>query len=390
MKSRFLIWIDQLAWPLAWLMEMATQFAGQVSSRPQAAQRPVIMKFFGMGSIIRLASILEERNFDKSQVLLITLDQNAETARLMGFRNVASVRMNTGLPFDLWTLVNEVRRFRPTVILDLERSSNLVSMVRLWLSRRLNIEFIGFDNRRNNRSFKQGMVYALDSIQPWRFLEDWVGGIQTARPSNGQTVKVDPDKVLINLNASDYLAQRRYPLDQYRSVIDSLRSWKPQLQFHFTGTSNEQALVANFLEGFSNPREMRNQAGKWDLHQLTQELSDCSLFITNDSGPMHLAAFLGVPTIALWGPTHYSDFGYRQVNGTTNLSAEKPCSPCFRNPKSEVGKACDRRIDCMLELKPESIVTASRMILGAVSGTREVRFPPGYEMSTVQNQVIHA
>ena len=49
---------------------------------------------------------------------------------------------------------------------------------------------------------------------------------------------------------------------------------------------------------------MRDAAGKTDLPTFARELGDCRLLVTNDTGGMHLANALGVPLIALFGPTN--------------------------------------------------------------------------------------
>jgi heptosyltransferase-2 len=71
--------------------------------------------------------------------------------------------------------------------------------------------------------------------------------------------------------------------------------------------------------------------GKTDLVALAACLSECRLLITNDSGPMHLAAALGTPTISLWGagdPVRTAPIGAQQV---ILRHAELPCVPCVRN-----------------------------------------------------------
>jgi len=72
-----------------------------------------------------------------------------------------------------------------------------------------------------------------------------------------------------------------------------------------------------------------NMAGKTSLSELIELIASCDLFLTNDSGPMHIASALGVPIVAIFGPTDPSSTSpsgglYRIV--TTN----EPCSPCLK------------------------------------------------------------
>lgn len=66
-----------------------------------------------------------------------------------------------------------------------------------------------------------------------------------------------------------------------------------------------------------------------DLGQLTAVLSQLDLLVSNDSGPMHLAAALGVPCVALFGPTDPQRTG-PTGEGHRVLYTDRWCSPCFR------------------------------------------------------------
>ena len=79
--------------------------------------------------------------------------------------------------------------------------------------------------------------------------------------------------------------------------------------------------------------------GKTDLPGLAGLLAACGVVVTNDTGPMHLAAALGVPTLSLWGP---SDPGEVAPPGGTHRTVggpALPCRPCFKNhcPRSGGG-----------------------------------------------------
>ncbi|MDP2688952.1 MAG: lipopolysaccharide heptosyltransferase II [Deltaproteobacteria bacterium] len=79
-------------------------------------------------------------------------------------------------------------------------------------------------------------------------------------------------------------------------------------------------------------RRMRGKyhdlSGRVTLRQFMALLSRMSVFITNDSGPMHLSAALGVPTVAIFGSTDPSLTG-PLGDGVKVVSNNTPCSPCF-------------------------------------------------------------
>ncbi len=75
------------------------------------------------------------------------------------------------------------------------------------------------------------------------------------------------------------------------------------------------------------PKDVINSLGKYDVQETAGLLKKCHMFIGNDSGPAHMAAALGIPTLVLFGPTLVSKnkpFG-REVE---IVSRRLPCSPC--------------------------------------------------------------
>jgi len=103
-----------------------------------------------------------------------------------------------------------------------------------------------------------------------------------------------------------------------------------------------------------------NLGGKTTLRDLAYLFERSSVVITTDSGPMHLAAAVGTPVIALFGPTDPKRTGpYGQ--GHTVIRKELPCSPCFL-------KKCESR-ECMREITVEEVFEAVRKKLGEIADT---------------------
>jgi len=88
--------------------------------------------------------------------------------------------------------------------------------------------------------------------------------------------------------------------------------------------------INNKIETSLFQRNVTNLTGKTDISQLVGVLSKLSLLVTGDSGTMHLAAALGVPTITLFGPT--KDFETSQWMNEKSIAIKKnlPCQPCMQ------------------------------------------------------------
>lgn len=92
------------------------------------------------------------------------------------------------------------------------------------------------------------------------------------------------------------------------------------------------------------------------LRQLAAVISRCSVFVSNDAGPMHIAAALGVPTIGLFGPGEESIwFPYEPSAGHTALRRDVPCHPCHLDFCNRAG---ENYMECMKLLSVDDVFAA--------------------------------
>ena len=100
-----------------------------------------------------------------------------------------------------------------------------------------------------------------------------------------------------------------------------------------------------------------NLAGKTTLRELMALLKCCRLLLGNDSGPMHLAAALGTPVVALFGSTSLELTG-PGLGDTTHqlLRGSARCSPCFR-------RECPVDFRCMTSISVEQTTLAILKVL---------------------------
>jgi heptosyltransferase-2 len=104
-------------------------------------------------------------------------------------------------------------------------------------------------------------------------------------------------------------------------------------------------------------------AGRTSLRELMALLKACRLVLTNDTGPMHVAAALGTPVVALFGSTAPELTGPGLPGDLRHvlLTADAPCAPCFR-------RACPIDFRCMNGLGVERVVAAVLEVLNRERG----------------------
>ena len=189
-------------------------------------------------------------------------------------------------------------------------------------------------------------------------------------PENSATIEeklrrrnVDPSQTLIivNPNASDMLPHRRWPLDNYAEVCDRLWRSHPELAFVVTGIKEESSSAKYLKTVLKAPvYDMTNDTSMGELLAL---YTRCRLMITNDSGPAHFAAIVGLPTVVLYGPETpllFSPLG----NRCTQLFANIACSPCV-SPYNNKDTSCQGCALCMSAISPDQVVQSVERTLAA-------------------------
>lgn len=101
---------------------------------------------------------------------------------------------------------------------------------------------------------------------------------------------------------SENTPEKRWPVPHWRTLLAELANEFPGTRLVLLGTKNDQAITRQITEGLG--AEVVDLAGQTDLAGYIAELQRCHLLVSNDTGGMHLANALGVPLIALFGPTN--------------------------------------------------------------------------------------
>ncbi len=121
---------------------------------------------------------------------------------------------------------------------------------------------------------------------------------------------------------------KRWPAENFARLVSGLGAEFPDTRFAVLGSLEDQALGEIIVH--AAPSRCVNLCGATSLPEMVEWIRLGDLLITNDTGPMHVAAALGKPTVALFGPTEPRRTGpYGQLQNVLRL--ELPCSPCMKS-----------------------------------------------------------
>ena len=160
---------------------------------------------------------------------------------------------------------------------------------------------------------------------------------------------VGKDDFLLGINpGASYGAAKRWYPERFAEVAKTLSSrWGAKVLV--TGGGGEKAIaadIASLLEG-----RCLNMAGKTDVRMLMALLKRCDFLVTNDSGPMHIAAAFGVPLVAIFGPTDHMTTSPLSESAVV-VRKETECAPCLL-------RECPTDHICMTAVMAEDVVSAA-------------------------------
>ncbi len=195
-----------------------------------------------------------------------------------------------------------------------------------------------------------------------------------AEPSVGVQASACPDGTLkrelqprdgrwIALQPGTRWPTKCWPAEYFAELVRQLAVQFPDTRFAILGTAEDQSLGEMISRGA--PERCLNLCGQTSLLEMVEWLRRCELMITNDTGPMHVAAAIGKPLVALFGPTEPRRTGpYGHLENVLRL--DLPCSPCFKSHCTY-----EKPNECLKAISPGTVFERVQQMLPA-SATQRV------------------
>ncbi|MBU1726024.1 MAG: glycosyltransferase family 9 protein [Candidatus Omnitrophica bacterium] len=155
------------------------------------------------------------------------------------------------------------------------------------------------------------------------------------------------DDVLIGVHPGG-MPSHRLPIEKLAAAIDEL-SKKTGAKFVVTADKDEAILSLRLQR--SCKAKLIDLSEKLSIMDLFALIKRCDCFISNDTGPMHIAAVLKTPLVAIFGPGDLSRYDPRVIsNNAIVLYNKEKCSPCYKY-------SCNH-MSCFVKINPDEIVSA--------------------------------
>ena len=143
-------------------------------------------------------------------------------------------------------------------------------------------------------------------------------------------------------------SNKRWPAEYFAELVRRLADDYEDLSFAILGSNDDTALGERIVR--AEPERCLDLTGRTSLSEMIEWIRFSELMVTNDTGPMHVAAALGKPVVALFGPTEPRRTGpYGQIERVIRLTS-LACAPCLKD-----SCAYHKPFECLRGVSPSAV-----------------------------------
>lgn len=336
-------------------------------------RRILLVKFWGIGSILLLSPVMRalRARHPGAHLALLTLSRNRGLAPLLpAVDEILTLDLDrtAGVPLELLRLVRTLRGRRFDLVVDCEFFAKAAAILTFLSGAPRRVGFHR-DERLRQRLYTDGVPFRHDRHVARAFCE-LLGPLgiaadpqdhRLAAPDEGARAEASrvvaeagagDEVVVVNVNASELAYERRWAPEKFAALSRGVAE-RLGVDVLLVGSPSERDYVARVEAEAAHPR-VRSVAGRTSIPGLQALLVRSLLFVTNDSGPLHLAAQSGVPCVALFGPETPDLYG-PVGEGHDVFYRRLPCSPCMsvHDMKQVV---CHGQVDCLKEIGVDEVL----------------------------------
>ncbi len=349
-----------------------TKNKGVVNKNPRNI---LLIKFWGIGNIVMLTPSMRaiREKFPNSKIYFLTFSRNRGLLENLDYVDDVIYYKLGGL--DITKIIALISRYykKFDIVIDFEQFVNISSIIAYFLGRYR----IGFSNKTrarhklydsfkpcSNKSHMIKQFYGLCEkvgvkkkdfkLESFDFVDKSVKVDNFLKEKGIAFSKKEKKPILIgvHIGSSENAEVKRWPKGYFIELINLLNKRLHNLIFVMTGTESENSDVAVLIKKISK-KNCYNSCGIFNLKDLIYFIKKCNLFISNDTGPIHIASIRGITCVSFYGPTSPTLYGPYGKNHIVFYEKIK-CGPCVNNYSSK-SSSCKNPI-CMKKIKPKKVV----------------------------------
>lgn len=350
----------------------------------------LVIQFFGMGDLLCSLPLLGvlKGYFNKSKITLLIDSRLSELANLMDCKDgvigyersvLSKLKLLERIKndkFDMVVILNPLfqgawiayfsrAKYRLGYIRDYEGLQDIGRLSRLLthiiptinqpmhdVERYMNItKFLGIDSPPPCRQGRDS-PFSLPRLNIPDMAKIWVDNFLK---NNG----IKERDFILGINPNARWESRCWDMKKFAKVADTMiERYNAQVIFLGSSVTTDMRRVEIIMSLMKH--KAISAAGKTNMIKLAALLKRCSIFLTNDSGPMHLAAALGVNMVALFGPGDINKFGYKRENIINLVVTDSLfCKPCLLNYQYKDN--CPDNV-CMKGISVEEVIKAIEIL----------------------------
>lgn len=353
----------------------------------------VLCKLMGLGSIVQITPLITALHggFPNARLVFLTRQQNLAYCERIDVIDETIVIDDSSVFRLIATIIRALRqmwRLRADLFINLEVYSNIGSLLAITSCARNRLGYYMTSHDQRAWGIYTHMVYFNRSapisevyLQAARCLGINVLGRSLIKPRIeasdeeilcGKLAALgvpDMPYLVVNPNSSELSQERRWPLRYFADVLVTFNRSHPDLRIFIVGSYDEKATGDELCRYLSSGLPVTDLTGNLSLIELMVLLRDARAFLSNDSGPMHLAFSLAVPTVGLFGPVSPEHYGSITDPSRILLSRHLYCSPCVHH---FLEAPCGGDNQCMKLISPAEVAVALESVLaGRTTSGRE-------------------
>ncbi|MDP8216812.1 MAG: GT4 family glycosyltransferase PelF [Candidatus Kaelpia imicola] len=321
----------------------------------------LIIKFGALGDVILSIPGIKalRQKFPDAKLCLLTTAAVADIFKDCPYLDKLLIYSDRGFKYcGIFRSINSIRRINPDISIDLQNNkiSRLIAFFSSIYQRYgfANAKFSFLLNRAQRLPNTpllpvEHQSYLLSKLGVRglnKELELWVDRDALERVDNflrAHWISKKQPLVAINIAASSRWASKRWSLGKVIALIDELGS--RNIRFVITGSPLDKDAALQIMKACKN--KPIDAVGKTEIPSLIALIKRCSMLLTSDSAPLHIAAAVKTPVLGLFGPTD----PLRHLPSGADvyfIKKELNCSPCYKN-------SCRKKVTCMSMITIEEV-----------------------------------